>query len=173
MGIENVVLERRVIPEGSLIMKEGDAGNCAYLIQSGSVTITTTHKGKEVELATLGLGEIFGEMALIFDEPRTASVVAREECSLIIITREILQQKVDRSDPAVKSIISMLTKRIISANNIIVNQGDNINDLMQTPRIIYQNILKTLDEEHQVEFQDKILPKMEEFLDALRDFAEK
>ena len=144
MGSESAVLERRFVSEGSLIMKEGDAGNCAYLLQSGTVSVYTEHEGKRVELAKLHLGEIFGEMALIFDEPRTASVIALEDCNLIVLTRDLLQQKVEKCDPTIKSIVQMLTRRIVSTNNTIINNKSSVEDLTETARIIYQNIFLSL-----------------------------
>ena len=168
---DNIVLERRFVPEGSLIMRKGDAGNCAYLIQSGKVSVFSEHKGKKVELATLELGEIFGELALIFDEPRTASVMAVEDCNLIVLTREVLQKKIERSDPTIKSIVGMLTKRIVSANNSMINQNKDVSDLAETARIIYQNVFGSLKKGQQDAFQAEVLPKLEAFLESVKKFG--
>ncbi len=173
MSKDSVILERRFVPEGTMVMKQGDRGNCAYLIQSGSVLVYTEHKGKHVELATLELGEIFGEMALIFDEPRTASVKAKEDSNLIILTRDTLKQKMDRTDPTIKAIMTMLTRRIVSANNSLMNKGSDLQDMTETSRIIYQNVLKSLPKSQQRTFQNAVLPKLDEFLDTVRAFKEK
>ena len=154
MTKESVILERRFVPEGTLILKEGDPGNCAYLIQSGNVSVFTESKGKKIELAVLGLGQIFGEMALIFDDPRTASVKAIEDCNLIVLTRKTFKQKLDRSDPTIKAIVEMLTQRIVTANNAVMNKKTNVDDLMETSHIIYQNILSGLGEAEKTNFQD-------------------
>ncbi len=170
MSNETIILERRFVPEGAQIVKQGDSGNCAYLIQSGSVLVFSEHKGKQVELARLGLGEIFGELALIFDEPRTASVRALEDCNLILLTRDTLKQKMERSDPTIKAIMSMLTKRIVSTNNSLVNKKDNIEDMVETTRIIYQNVLSGLPKDKQRTFENTVLPKLDEFLEAVSSF---
>lgn len=168
---EPIVFERRFVPEGALILKQGDAGNCAYLIQSGSVSIFAENKGKQVELSKLGLGEIFGEMALIFDEPRSASAIALEDCNLVVLTRDVLQQKINRSDPTLKSIIKMLTRRIVSKNKDVMDAGDNsIREMTETARFIYENVLSNLDGAQQKDFQEKVLPKLETFLDAVRSY---
>ncbi|MCB9981372.1 MAG: cyclic nucleotide-binding domain-containing protein, partial [Rhodospirillales bacterium] len=112
-----VILERRFVPKGTLIMEEGEPGNCAYLIQSGVVEVFTQNEGRELRLAKLDLGQIFGEMALIFDELRTASVRALEDCNLIVITRQSFQAKLGKTDPTIAAIVKMLTQRVISANN--------------------------------------------------------
>ena len=172
MARDTVILERRYVPKGTLVLKEGEDGNCAYLVQSGSVTVFTYNDGNRIDLAKFDVGQIFGELALIFDEPRSASVVADEDCNLIVITRQTLKQKLDNSDPTVKAIVEMLTKRILSVNNTLVNKQSDIDDLVNTSRIIYQNILTSMPRSKQREFQGAVLPKLDEFLDAIREFQD-
>lgn len=170
MPKETVILERRYVPKGTLVVKEGDDANCAYLIQSGSVSVFTYNDGQRMELAEFDVGQIFGELALIFDEPRSASVIANEDCNLIVITRQTLKQKLDNSDPTVKAIVEMLTKRILSVNNALVAKQSSVDDLINTSRIIYQNVLTSLPRSQQREFQSAVLPKLDGFLDSIREF---
>ncbi len=171
MSKDSIILERRFVPEGTMVMKQGDSGNCAYLIQTGSVAVFTEGNGKYVELAKLELGQIFGEMALIFDEPRTASVKALEDTSLIIITRETLKKKLARTDPTIKAIMTMLTQRIVSANNTLTNKGSDLRDMTETARIIYQNVMGSLPKDQKQAFESSTLPKLEEFLNSVRSFG--
>lgn len=170
MGNDSIILERRFVSEGTFVVKEGEEGNCAYLIQSGSVVVYARHEGKAIELARLEAGQIFGEMALIFDEPRTASVKALEDCNLIAITRNTFKHKLDRSDPTIRAIVEMLTQRVVTANNAVIKKKSDIADLSETARIIYQNILSALPPDRQTPFQGKVMPKMEAFLEAVREF---
>ncbi len=64
---------------GEIIFKAGEAGIEMYLIQSGEVEI---HNGKNL-LRTLKPGDLFGEMALIGNEPRSATAIAKTHCNLI------------------------------------------------------------------------------------------
>lgn len=173
MSKDTIILERRFVPEGTLIMRQGEDGNCAYLLQSGVVKVFTENDGKRVDLAKLRAGEIFGEMALIFDEKRSASVKAIEDCNLIILTRQTLQQKLERSDPTVRAIVSMLTQRVISANNEVINKKSNIQDMIDTTRIIYQNVLAGLPRSQQRTFQNGVLPKLDDFFNSIRSFQER
>lgn len=168
-----VILERRFVPGDTLIVKEGDPGTSAYLIQSGSVEVFTENEGKKIKLAKLELGQIFGEMALVFDEQRTASVRALEDCNLIVITRQSFQQKLNKTDPTIKAIVQMLTQRIISANNAMVNKKSSTDDLVDTAQIIYQNILSALPKNRQRTYQNAVLPKLDDFLNAIRSFEER
>jgi CRP/FNR family transcriptional regulator len=68
---------------GQVIIAQGDVGQALYIIQSGSVEVRRERPGAEpVVLNTLGPGQFFGEMALLDDYPRSATIIAREptEC---------------------------------------------------------------------------------------------
>lgn len=173
MSKDTIILERRFVPAGTLVIKQGEEGNCAYLIQSGSVRVYSEHEGKRVDLAKLGSGQIFGEMALIFNENRSASVVAVEDCTFIILTRQTLKQKLDRSDPTVRAIVTMLTQRVLSANNEVMNKKSGIQDLVDTTRVIYQNTYAALPKNQQRTFQNAVLPKLDDFFSAVRSFRER
>lgn len=80
--------------QGATIIAEGETGDCMYLIQSGEVAIYTTlttseiqrneaHQEEQIQLASLKEGDFFGEQALITNEPRNATVVARTDLQLL------------------------------------------------------------------------------------------
>lgn len=168
-----VILERRFVPKDEVILKEGELGSQAYLVQSGSVRVYTSHEDKEVELARLGVGQIVGEMALIFDGPRTASVQAIADCNLIVITRQQFQDKLQATDPTIRATVQMLTKRMVDANNSLINKKSSLEDLKETSRIIYQNVMGALPRNQQRTFSNTVLPKLEEFLDAIEGFEDR
>ncbi len=169
---DTVILERRFVPEGSVIMKEGEAGSSAFLIQSGAVKVYAGGAGKRVELATMGIGQIFGEMSLVFEEPRSATVEAIEDCNLIVITRDTLQQKLDKSDPTIRAIVPMLLKRIIQSNNVLLNKQTTMDALVETVNTVYQNIHTTLPLAQKKSLENIVLPKLQEFLAAIKSFKD-
>jgi CRP/FNR family cyclic AMP-dependent transcriptional regulator len=71
------------VAEGDKIFKEGDPGEYMYFVVAGEVRVFVG--GKEVD--TIGMGGIFGEMALIDDKPRSATMVAKTACKLIPINQ--------------------------------------------------------------------------------------
>ncbi len=175
-----IVLERRFVSKDSLIIEQGEQGNCAFLVQSGSILIFTnkenpdkTDKGAQIDLATINAGSIFGEMALLFDGPRTASAKALEDCNLIVLTRQVFENKMEKSDPTVRALLKMLTERIIHSNNTVINKKSDINDLTETTRIIYDNIMQGLPRAQQRMFDSAVLPKLEGFLTSVQDFKER
>lgn len=122
MAKDRVILERRFVPKGTVVIRESDEAYSAYLIQSGEVVVYTKSDGQEVELARLGVGEICGEMSLIGDNRRSASVRTTEDCNLIVITRSAFEEKLRNSDPTIQAIVQMLIKRIITSNEEIIGK---------------------------------------------------
>ncbi|MCZ6525079.1 MAG: cyclic nucleotide-binding domain-containing protein, partial [Gammaproteobacteria bacterium] len=80
-------LEHLTYQSGDQIFQEGDKGDCAFLIESGSIDISTRKDSKFYRIIILGEGDLFGEIALIDNEPRTATATALEETRLIRIDR--------------------------------------------------------------------------------------
>lgn len=170
---DTVILERRSAPKGQVIIKEGEFGQQAYLIQSGEVQVYLERDDHDVELARLGAGEIVGEMAFIFDGPRTASVRALSDTNLIVISRQQFQEKLKESDPTICAIVHMLSKRILESNNILLNKKADLSDLKETAHTIYENISVKLPSNQMRTFQNTVLPQLEAFLEALEAFRDR
>jgi CRP-like cAMP-binding protein len=81
-------LERLEVPTGETIIRQGEAGEECYVLRSGRVEVLTSGaQGDERMLATLDPGSLFGEAALLTDEPRNATVRATEPCTLLALRR--------------------------------------------------------------------------------------
>lgn len=95
---------RSVLPE-EVIIREGDVDDSMFIISSGRVKVTKTSEvGSEIILAHLNDGAFFGEMALLSESPRAASVIAEEETLLFQVSRDILAQVV-KNFPSVSNIM--------------------------------------------------------------------
>lgn len=167
------ILERRHVPKGTKIIHEGETGDSAFLVQSGLVRVHVLHGDQQVELARLGAGQIFGEMALVFDEKRSATVEAVEDSTLIVITRHVLGEKLQKTDPTIRAIVPMLMKRIIQSNNAVLSRHADIRTMLDVVRNIYDVIHSSLPRVQQQTFQNAVLPKLDGFLEAVRVFEEK
>jgi CRP/FNR family cyclic AMP-dependent transcriptional regulator len=104
---------RRSATRGTPIMHEGDPTDCLYVIISGRLKVMMGDAdGKEVILSLIGPGEFFGEMGLIDDSPRSASVVAIEPCELLSITkrdfRKCLQENFEMSMTVMRGLVRRL-----------------------------------------------------------------
>ena len=87
-GISNVCQTRKY-PKNSMIILEEEMGDVVFIVKLGTVKITRVNdEGKEVILAMLGEGEVFGEMAVLDGESRSANALAQENCEVIAINRQ-------------------------------------------------------------------------------------
>jgi CRP-like cAMP-binding protein len=93
-------LELREVPAGSQVVTQGEEGREAFTLVRGVLNVIRAVDGAPKLLATLGPGAIFGEMALVSDTPRAASVTAVEACSLLVFTRPLLE-KLAAKEPAI------------------------------------------------------------------------
>ena len=85
-------LPRKVFAPGTLIMREGDAGDTAYMIVSGRCRAFRTVGGAQETLAVMGGGDVFGEMALLLAEPRAASVEAVDKVTVLVLDKATMTE---------------------------------------------------------------------------------
>ena len=106
---------RSVLPEEAII-REGEVDDSMFIISSGRVKVTkTSEAGTELVLARLTDGAFFGEMALLSESPRTASVIAEEETLLFQVSRDILGQVI-KNFPSVSNIMLKFYRQRLLAN---------------------------------------------------------
>jgi len=168
---KRIILERRFVPAGTVIMNQGESANCAYLIQSGKASVYIESDGKVVELAKLEKGQIVGETALIFDTKRSANVKAIGDMNLIVLTRQTMDLKLRQSDPTIRALVEMLIKRIMNVNDAVVENQSSFHDLTDKAKMIYEDIFLSLPEDQKDQFQETILPKLDDFICAVNNFG--
>lgn len=103
------------LAKGQVLFHEGEEGAEAYLVVEGSVEVYRTHRGQKQHLATLGRGEIVGEMSLIDNQPRMASVCAAEDTQLICISQKNLHDrlaKLEESDKVLHFLLKTVVRRL-------------------------------------------------------------
>jgi CRP/FNR family cyclic AMP-dependent transcriptional regulator len=167
---DTVILERRFAQGGTCIINEGEEGSSAFLIQSGSVQIFSMHNNKKVILGTLQMGEIFGEMSLIKDIPRSASVEALEDCNLIVITRQSLKAKLDSTDATIRAILMMLIRRVQQGNDSLMNKKPTFDDLQESLLVLYEDVLSGLPKTKKPHFRQDVLPLIEELNQKMAEY---
>lgn len=164
------IFERRFVPRNTIVLKEGEPGANAYLIQSGAVEVFTEGQGGPLKLAALEAGQIFGEMALILDAPRAASVRTTEDSNLIVITRQAFQTKLDKTDPTIKALVHMFTKRILAGNTTRLHEANDISELIASSRVLFENAANSVPHEYRKIYKQSIGPKYDDFIEAVREF---
>ncbi len=114
------VLSRKAYPKSSTIIAAGDATDAMYIVVSGRLKVFMSDKeGQEVILAILNQGEFFGEMGLIAQAPRSATVTTIEPCELLTITRADFTKCLQGNFDLTMNVIRGLVKRLREADKKI------------------------------------------------------
>ena len=120
---ERLFAEKRVFNQDEEIFVEGDTGDGAYFILDGKVRVITFNSDfKEIVFGELGEGQIFGEMALIDDKPRSASVIPITTCKVAFMSRKqfdyLIQIKSDIAYHFMSSVCLSLFRHILRLNTL-------------------------------------------------------
>ena len=111
---------RRHYPREGVIFFERDEGASLFMIEHGRVKVSILgDDGREVILSVLGPGDFFGEMALLDDEPRSASAIAAEATDLISLGRSEFQSAVEQNPEITRALVGILLERVRKANHQI------------------------------------------------------
>jgi len=112
--------EKKLFASGRFLMQEGEEAGEAYLIDKGKVQVyRQADGGGKLVLGTLAAGDIVGEMALITNDKRSASVKALEDTEVSVLTKDILLRNLKKLPPYIEKIMSTLTRRLQTANIVI------------------------------------------------------
>jgi rhodanese-related sulfurtransferase len=110
-------VERRRFKPGEVIIREGDDPHGeAYVVHAGSVEIRRGFGGSERVLATLGEGELFGQMALFRGSPRSAGAVAQTDVELLVIKSERLDWLIHNRPQLTKELLRQLSEMVVATD---------------------------------------------------------
>ena len=111
---------RKSAPRSNTIMAGGDPTDSLYIVLSGRLKVMMSDSdGKEVILSILGPGEFFGEMGLIDDEPRSASVVTIEPCELLQLAKRDFNKGLAENFEMAMAVMRGLVRRLREADRKI------------------------------------------------------
>lgn len=110
----------RKFQKNVIVLHEGDQSNALYIIESGQVKVSKINEeGKEVVLSILSEGEHFGEMSLIDDEPRSASIITKTNCEFAMIRKQDFEQVLDANPQLALAMMRSLCQRLRAADRSI------------------------------------------------------
>jgi CRP/FNR family cyclic AMP-dependent transcriptional regulator len=114
------VVTRRSVARSTTVLAAGDTTDSLYIVLSGRLKVMMSDAdGKEVILSILGPGEFFGEMGLIDDSPRSASVVAIESCELLSIAKRDFKKCLAENFEMAMAVMRGLVRRLREADRKI------------------------------------------------------
>jgi CRP/FNR family cyclic AMP-dependent transcriptional regulator len=114
------VVTRKSVSRSTTVMASGDPNDSLYIVLSGRLKVLMSDSdGKEVILSILGPGEFFGEMGLIDDSPRSASVTAIEPCELLSIAKRDFKKCLSENFEMSMAVMRGLVRRLREADRKI------------------------------------------------------
>ena len=118
MASEQELFEKfgRSYPAGYVLFEEGDTGDEMYIIQEGKVRIVKRLDQGEKTLAVIPAGEFFGEMAILLNEPRSATAIVEEDAKLLVIDSATFEAMVKSNGEIAYRIIKKLAQRLKETN---------------------------------------------------------
>ena len=156
------MVARRSATRNTTIMSSGDATDSLYIVLSGRLKVMMSDsEGKEVILSILGPGEFFGEMGLIDDEPRSASVITIEPCELLSIQKRDFKRCLAENFEMAMAVMRGLVRRLREADRkigslalldvygrvarLLLDMAENVNgEKVVTKRLPKQDIAKMI-----------------------------
>ncbi len=112
-------METREVKKGQIIVQENTPGSEMFVVQAGRVRVFKTINEEKVELAVLGKDDFFGEMCLLLNRPRSATVQALEDTRLLRLTKESFRKSITSRPEIAERIVTVLARRLLQANSII------------------------------------------------------
>ena len=108
------LLRRRQYARGEVIFLTGDPGVNLCIIESGQVKLTLTSQdlGREVALDHLGRGDVFGDLALLDGEPRSADAIAVEPTRLLLLSRDDFRAFLTSHPAAAIDLLADMSRRL-------------------------------------------------------------
>jgi len=135
---------------GEIIMTQGDVGHCAYFIQDGRVEILVEKAtGELLCMGTRGAGSIIGEMAIVDDQPRSATIRALENCNLLEISKEDFSRGVRTANPIVRLVSQDIVMRyrdiLRRSHTLLSDVGDALSlELLEREYAEQSNVLEVI-----------------------------
>ena len=102
----------KVYRDGEAIVRQGEVGDCMYVIQAGEAEVFQKREGKEIRLSVLGEGDVFGEMALFEREVRSATIRALGDARVLTVDKKTFLRRVHEDPSFAFRILQKMSNRI-------------------------------------------------------------
>ncbi len=166
------VLSREVYYKGQTIIEQGSEGFRAYFIERGKVEILIKDGGHQLKVAEMGAGDLFGEMALITNEPRSATVRAVEDSVLTVISKDEIESKIGSiKDKAIRALINVLAGRLRNSTLGQLTQYKSLAEFQDRVTGIVDSVEEGIDASQRDAFSADVTPlltDLQKILDKYR-----
>lgn len=103
----------RLYHDGEVVVRQGETGDCMFTVQEGELEVTTKHDGgAELRIGIMRKGDIFGEMAVVENEVRSATVRALGEARVLTIDKKTFLRRVQEDPSLAFKLVRTLSQRV-------------------------------------------------------------
>lgn len=146
----------RSYPSGARVFHEGDASDSCYVVRSGELRVTREHPdGRAIALASLGPGDMFGELAMLDGEARSASVETLSEAELVAVSAADMRSALAKNPEIALKLVNALVRRVRDANERISRQS-----FQTVPSRVAGVLSQLVAEEAEVEGREPVTIRM-------------
>lgn len=136
LDLSAITIEQ-TIPSKTVVFKEGDKGDALYIVKSGKINILKRNNaGVDSILATLGKGMVIGDMAIIDEQPRSASVATIQETTFLVITKDDFRTLLDQVPEISFQIMKLTTERLRNTTTHLRQLEASTNQMEDVIRVI-------------------------------------
>ncbi|MDA8232220.1 MAG: cyclic nucleotide-binding domain-containing protein [Magnetospirillum sp.] len=122
------------------VFRQGERGNCAYLVHTGRILIRQNVDGHLLQVEEIGPGQLFGEMSLLGAERRTSTAVAAEDCIVSRIPTPTFHRTLDDADRFVRAFVTMVMNNIRESHRYFLRRPRSLRDHLLQMKTFSENI---------------------------------
>lgn len=114
----------KIYEDGEVIVRQGDVGDCMFVIQEGKVEVVMEEEGNEVILAERGEGDFFGEMAIFDQDVRSATVRAKGQVRALTVDKKNFLRRIHKDPSLAFRIVETMSYRIRELGDEVARLSD-------------------------------------------------
>jgi CRP-like cAMP-binding protein len=123
----------RVYEDGEIVVRQGDVGDCLFVIQEGRVEVVVERGGKETILRELGAGDMVGEMAIFDRIVRSATVRAKGQARLLTVDKKNFLRRVNEDPSIAFRIVEIMSRRVRDMSQEVVELRSRLEAIERPP----------------------------------------
>jgi len=114
---------------GEILFHQGDVGDCMYVIQEGEAEVVRMQEGRETRVAVMHTGDLFGEMAILQKEQRSATVRALTELTVLTIDKRTFLRRVQEDPSLAFTVLQLMSRRVRFLDNELAELKEKLKAL--------------------------------------------
>ena len=157
------------IARGERVFSQGESGDAAFLLETGTVAIHQQIDGHQLELDAVSPGEIFGEMAILGSGRRMATAIAAEDCVVVPLAADSFLAKLSSADRFLRALVEMVIKNIRTSHRVFLRRPRSFRDHVRQIRALADNIRRFSSRLEDEQLAGDMVATLSRLDSALRD----